>query len=177
LKGATTTANGIAHVARIEDAISKVDADIARTKDDPVANSRLPEMLAAKGLVLGKLFSLGIGSDQAAESAFQYALQFAAVKGAPPGNINAYFYAGYLANQYGSTRAEDIKKLLSGFSASHTQSVDVVSRSYLTALTSNSSLVSDKKKAVLLAGLDSDFKSYLISLGWNEKDFVIATRS
>ena len=88
-----------------------------------------------------------------------------------PGSFNTFNYAAFLVSQYGDARSEDIKKLLLPFRAGNdSQTYSNIVDFYRTART-DATLAKNKEQLIAMGQIDSEFKKYLISLGWKNTDF------
>jgi len=171
LKQATTTTQSISYVSIVRENIRKAEADIQRTIDDPPAAALIPETYMRIGLTLANLASVGAASFEEAEQRLQQALQYTSVLGTVPGNFQAYSYAAFLASTHGKTRAADIQNILSPFSTSRASEIMPIVVNFYRAARTDPTLVEQRKQLVLLGQIDTDFKTYLVSLGWHESDF------
>ncbi|HEY4526728.1 MAG TPA: hypothetical protein VJK53_02675 [Candidatus Paceibacterota bacterium] len=158
----------MSEIAIIKQSIEKADADIKRTINDPGAMPYIPGIYSLQGRALAKLASLGAASYTDAESRFEKAVAFADTIGRHASD--RYRHAEFLATIYGEKRKGDIQQLLSIYRSTNTKlltsTVDL-----FRAAQSSPELTEEKKGLVLLGQIDSEFKAYLISLGWHEADF------
>lgn len=171
LRRATTTPQAIEYISLIKKALQSADIDIKRMRAVPGEEGIIPVALAWQGVALSRLASVGAADPQQAEPYFKEAIIHGTTVGDRPGNFNAFNYAAFLVYHYGDTRAEDIKNLLSPFRVGNdAQIYPQIVNFYRTART-DKALSGDKKQIVLMSQIDSDFKKYLISLGWQGADF------
>jgi tetratricopeptide (TPR) repeat protein len=170
---ATTTPEAISEIAIINQSVAKANADLARTGGtDPDQKSldTVPIYLL-EARALGELVSVGIGPPNVAEDLFQKAIHHADLIGAyRQYRFERYQYAKFLATEYGATRKDDIKNLLSVYLLDPTTVYRPMVDFFTLARTSQT-LTSDRESIIRLGNIDPDFKAYLISLGWHESDF------
>lgn len=171
LRGVTTTPQGIAYISHIRQNVQAADLDIQRMKSIPGEAVLVPKTLIRQGITQAILAAAGVTDLQQAELYFKSGVAYDAVLGNKPGNLNTYVYAAFLADKYGSKRLEDIKKLLLPFHVGNESQIYSNAVTFFKTARTETSLIKDKKRLVLLAKIDSDFKTYLISLGWKASDF------
>lgn len=171
LRGATTTPQGGSYVSSALQSIQAANADLQRMKDLPTEVQSVPGVLTRMGVTLGFLASLGAADPNQAELYLNRGLQHAAALGNQLGSFEAYNYAAFLVMQYGNARAADIKSLLAPFRAGNEAAIfDPVPAFYRTART-DQALAIEKRNLIAMGRMDSDFKEYLLSLGWKASDF------
>lgn len=171
LHSATTSPQGREYLSLIAKSLTAADSDVLRMKNIPTEVGLIADILAQEGITIGNLVTLGAADPQQAEALFKRSMQYAATIGIKPGSFTAFHYAAFLAFQFGEARSADIKSLLTPFKVGNdTQIVSGVVDFYKTART-NSTLTVQKSRLVTMGRIDSDFKKYLISLGWKASDF------
>jgi len=171
LRGATTTPQGGSYVSSALQSIQAANVDLQRMKDLPTEVQLVPGVLTRMGVTLGFLASLGAADPDQAELYLNRGLQHAAALGNQLGSFEAYNYAAFLVMQYGDVRAADVKSLLEPFRVGNEVAIfDPVPAFYRMART-DQTLTIEKRNLITMGRLDSDFKSYLISLGWKTSDF------
>lgn len=170
---ATTTSMRLsdATVASYKDIIRQnlalADADIERSRTSPLGESNVPLALLRRAVLVGKLQITGDSSFGNAEEAFLAAEQEYAKRGWSSGFV-FFNHATFLVHYYGAARASDIRELLKPVTASQVFDSKKFAR-YLKNIRVAAPI--PRTDAVRLARIDSEFKSYLISLGWAEADF------
>jgi len=171
LLGATTTTQGVEYLSFIKKSMDAADADILRMKAVPGEATLVPEALVRQGRALGLLASVGSADSEQAESYFKEGLAYDALRGNKAGSFNTFHYAAFLVDQYGSTRSDDIKKLLSPFRVSNTTAVYSNIIDFYRKARTDITLIKNKKQLVIMSQIDPDFKTYLLSLDWTTSDF------
>ena len=167
----TTTPQGIAELVKINQELAAADADIQRTKNDPVAAGAIPEILVNEGTAYGLLAQMGVADADQGEQTFQEGMQYEAVDGDKPGDLIRYYYAAFLYNIYGSSKEAQITDLLAPFSVGNDANIYPAASTYLASIDHHSGLYT-RTQTINLARLDRAFKAYLISLGWSNQDFI-----
>lgn len=162
------------YVMRTYDALRKADADIERVKNNPIPASLFPEIYMREGIVLADMAAVGVGSYADAEARFKTSMEYSVQQHSKPGNLSAFFYAGFLASVYGNARLEDILSLLAAFRKGNEANINPEIPKYFVAVRTRDDLSVPQENAALLGTLDKGFKEYLMSLGWKEADFNIA---
>lgn len=151
--------------------LSLAQKDIPRIASDPVWAAGLPETYFHLADTAATLRAVGIPESEAGNPEKLYQQGFAAL------NTNAgfsgftllyqaigyYDYAAYLARTYGVSRASDIKSLLAHFYTSTTYQIPPITNFFASAAVRTNNT---HATLVKLAGIDPDFKKYLVSLGW-----------
>jgi tetratricopeptide (TPR) repeat protein len=171
LQGATTTPEGAAEVSLVQQSLQKANADIGRMENDISESATIPDTYMREAIAYANLAAVGATDPSQAEIFFQKALTTNTAIDNPVNFIN-FYYAGFLATQFGSARASDIQTLLSVYSTKNAANLYQNVPTIFTAARSDPSLVSIKSSLVLLGEMDSGFKTYLLSLGWYESDFT-----
>lgn len=169
LGGATTTQAGGSNLAAVRLALQRADADVQRTKDASDTSMWIPPVLQLEGVALGQLANVGAADPTQVEAYFQQGLLWEKKEQYKPGSFTTYDYALFLAKQYGNKRVKDIQNLLSVFNSSNTSNINPSVIAYFKPAAGGASSMLSKNFA-LLAGLDPDFKTFLMSLGWHASD-------
>ncbi len=173
LKGASTTSAGGENIFATLESLKKANDDITRTKDDPVASGYFPTAYVYLGIAQGDLAIVGALDPELAEASFRKGINLIATAGFNSGNLAPYNYASFLVNKYGAKRSNDIRDTLSVFSTANSKKIYPHVVNLFRDARTDKSLAEDYTNLKLLGGIDSNFKKYLISLGWNESDFTI----
>ena len=172
LKSATTSPQGKEYLSLITKSIQAADADIKRMEENVSGkNVFVPPILMLEGTVFNRLYSLGAADAGRAEPYFQKAVQYAADVGLKSGSFYQFNYAAFLVTRYGNARLADIKKLLMPFRAGNEAEIYPGVIEFFKLARTNLDLEVRKATIVTLTKIDSDFKTYLISLGWKVSDF------
>ncbi|MEK7627860.1 MAG: tetratricopeptide repeat protein [Patescibacteria group bacterium] len=156
------------YVGIIEDRMKNADADITRTFDSPSESGFLDEILTRKAVVIGKLAIVKIVSHEEAERAFADAFNLIAVRspGTSADRWMRYYHARYLLNVPSSeTRVRDI---IAPF-----YETNIYKDGEMKTFFKNERTNKQGQKVYLqkMATIDSDFKKYLLGLGWQPSDF------
>jgi tetratricopeptide (TPR) repeat protein len=151
----------------IADRMQLADVDMKRTENNPDDAVLRPEILRVRALTLGALFIAGYESREQVDRAFVEAFEANARYGAPGDGNMRLWYGHYLATFKGR-RAE----LVGVISPLYTDPTYRTSRigAFLAAERDNSN--GAKTSLVRVATADPGFKEFLISLGWEDADFV-----
>ena len=165
----TTTPQAVAEIAIIDSNFKKADQDIMSRLADPAMQVYISDTYAREGMAVAKLASMGAKTFAEAETYFKKGVGFADAISRYGGE--RYRYAQFLGDTYGSSRSADVNNLLSVFSAENTIGIYAPVKSYLRAAATDKDLALDKNSILRLARMDAGFKTYLIALGWHEKDF------
>ena len=171
-RAATTSPQGIQDITMANESLAKAHASLAIADSDPSTQADAPETLSRMGLVEGIMAKMGVGDPQAAEDSFKQAMQAATAAKVLPGNEVAFYYAVFLGNYYGATRASDISTLLSPFAVGDAANIYKPMEHMLAVIRTDPNETSQRQWAVTLGKLDPSFKSYLISIGWQSSDFA-----
>jgi len=171
LRRATTTPQAMAYISLIKQSLQAADADVQRMKVVPGEAVHLPETLVWQGVALSRLASVGAADSRQAEPYFKEGVDYGATLGNRPGDFNAFNYAAFLTYHYGKARSADIKTLLLPFRAGNESQIYSQIVSFYKNARTDTVLVNDKNQIIAMAKIDSDFKTYLISLGWEASDF------
>ncbi len=171
LHGATTTPEGMAYLTLIKQNLQIANAGIERMKTIPEESTLVAETFAREGATVALLLSVGAGDPKEAELYFQSGAAYNTSLGNKPGSFNVFNYAAFLADYYGVARSSDIKKLLLPFRVGNDAQIYPNVVSFCRAVRTDTSLVKYKKQIIKMGRIDSDFKTYLISLGWKASDF------
>lgn len=139
--------------------VDKYLLDIAK---DEQARHYGAEVLYRKGAVLGELYLADDTSFGDPEETFKKALEFSAIRTGQESSAR-YYYAVFLAKMYGEKRANDIQKLLNDFYAGDEFSRTNTVKSIKNEKNNSLGLKSD---ILLLAEIDSNFATFLKTLGW-----------
>jgi len=172
LKSATTTPQGKEYVSIIIQSLQATDRDLMRMKNVPEERALIPEILVREGKTFDRLATLGVVGSQQAEPYFKRGVEYAASLGTKPGSFHALNYALFLADRYGSARSADIKNLLTPFRVGNDAAIYSIVTAFYKNIRSASSSDKNRKLIIILGQMDPDFKTYLISLGWKQTDFV-----
>lgn len=157
-----------AHVLIIKNAFVKLDADIARTKDDPNAAVDAPDALLREAIVLGKLAELKLGDPSDAEKVFEQSRVLQMLIAKHPNPYYFFHYSKYLADIYGVAKSSEIKTQLSElYNGGYTKQDPIIN--FLTNERNN--ITNTKSDLKRLAQIDPKFKSFLLTLGWTDADF------
>lgn len=171
LKGATTTPKGIAYISIVTTSLQSATADLQRMKAIPGEAILVPETLVRQGNTVSRLSSVGVLDPKMAESYFKAGVAYDVTLGNKPGSFNAFNYATYLVTQFGTARSGDIKTLLLPFRVGNDVQIYSNIAAFLRSARTDTTLVKNKKQILSMGHMDSDFKTYLISLGWKASDF------
>lgn len=171
LHGATTTPQGMAYISLIRKNIQAADADISRMKAVPGEAVLLPETLVRQGNTVGRLVSIGAADPLQAELYYKSGVAYGATIGNKPGSFNTFNYAAFLADHYGTARSTDIKTLLLPFRVGNEAQIYSNIMSFYKNARTDATLLKSKKLLIKMGRIDSDFKTYLIALGWKASDF------
>ncbi len=174
LQGATTTTQGKAYLATIQQSLLKANADSARMQKDAIEATDIPGILMREGLVYQILAHLDVASSQQADSVFKQALTYSVVTGTQT-NFLQFYYARFLYEAYGPSRISDITQLLSVYSADKAASIHPAVPAIFLAARADNSFSSLRPGLVQLGTVDLSFKAYLIYLGWHDSDFLAST--
>ncbi len=172
IQAATSTPQGKEYIARVVQGLEAAGADLVRMRSAGEERFLVPEVLVRAGSTVDNLATLGvISGPEQAEPYFGDGVQYATALGDKPGNSYALRYASFLANRYGDTRAQDIRNLLASFRLGNERSIHATSVDYLRSVRTEEVPSARIQQLVALGKIDSSFKGYLLSLGWQESDF------
>jgi len=161
---AASTANLIAEV---KDKVSKADADTLRASKNENEKGIVPLELQLRAKVEGGLARIGGVPAADADAAFKLAINTDSALGPGRDGYDRYNYASYLLSFNGQRNA-DIHTLLAPFYTDQAYKTSPAV-SFFTAEEKN--VFGYKVVLQKLAVADPSFKTYLISLGWNNADF------
>jgi tetratricopeptide (TPR) repeat protein len=170
-KGATTTPQSISDIASVDQSLNAADISVVETQNDPNLASLVSATIGREGEVAAELVSVGVLDPSRAEHYFQQGINFDTAFGYRPGSFNTYRYAAFLASQYGVSTSSKIVALLSPFKVNNNSAIALNIPDFFLSARTNQVLASDKASLLSLAGIDADFKAYLISIGWQISDF------
>ena len=128
--------------------------------------------LGQESMAAGMLANAGAMQPQLVEQFFSSDMLYNARIGLTPANFTTYRYAQFLANEYGATRQHDITTLLSSITTQGTSTATSTLQTTFISARNGNLFPFDHPSLVLLASIDSSFKSYLLSLGWQTSDFA-----
>lgn len=165
----TTTPEAVSELSSMNQAIQLANQDSARAVLDPGSQRMVPSVYMLEGLSYEFLAPLGVASSTEIEAQFSQAVRLADSFGYA--GYERYYYASYLARAYGSSRESDIQSLLAPFTSSNAAEIDPPVSAFFAATESDSSQNVNKQSMIRLANLDPSFKTYLLSLGWENSDF------
>jgi len=162
-------AQGIASSTQVEEMkaiirqkLASADSYVASIARDEQAGQYIPEVLYRKATVLGDLYISGDTSFGDPEQTYKQALTASTLRVGQESSAK-FSYASYLARKYGAQRADDIKVLLKDFYAgdryAKTNTVDMIRGE-------KNNLLGNKPYLLLLAKIDTNFATFLKSLGW-----------
>ena len=174
LKGATTTAQGAADVQNIVTALKAGQGDLPRllsNQDELVYATDIFDRQAEVEKMLAQYGVPGYTYDRV-EMDFVRALSYSTSLGQLAGSWPAWHYASFLADTYGASRSADIHKVLAPFSAKTPHAIDPLVATFLKQIKTDPTQVSNKTRTATIAKYDTDFKAYLVSLGWHDSDFA-----
>ncbi|MBI3420883.1 MAG: hypothetical protein HY006_02365 [Candidatus Sungbacteria bacterium] len=153
------------YTKRVRASLEAADHDIERTKNLLNAGALVPDALARKAVVLANMYEAGDTSFSDPEAAFRSAMEVGLIW---HNDFQARFtYAAFLARTKGQERKKDIVDLLDNFyddKAAYSGMVLVFTKE-------KNNILGNKADIILLAGMDPAFKSFLLTLGWDKKDF------
>ena len=175
LHDATTTPEGAHDISSALYNFDLAQKDLERMRNDPVESMMLPQIYISFGMAAARFDQMGVAHVGDTEDYYKKGIQLAVISNARPGSYNVYHYAAYLAMKYGSKRDDDIKKLLSAFKKGNDENILTTINSFFVTARTNPDLKNEKAQLELLGKLDSDFKTYLVTLGWKQSDFENAT--
>jgi len=156
------------YLSIIREKFALADADIERTRTVTNGQKLIPEALARKAGVLGRLALASEESFADPEKAFAEAINAnMPLRDDGPVRVN---YAIYLANRYGESRRDDSIAILKPL-ISNIESYPEGTKIFLSAERNN--ILGSKADLVSLAMSVPDFKKMLLSLGWSETDFAL----
>jgi|SRR5665213_274544 len=160
----TTTAQ-YKQIIRLD--IAAADPDLAYMAADPTQINDYLNTLIIRANLVAKMTQLGDTSYGDPESGFKQVLAlYAASDISARDGVARVYYAGYLAQTFGTARSSDINTILAPVTATTTPAA--VSR-FLTVNEQNAGGL--KATIVSIASIDSAFKKVLVSLGWTAADF------
>jgi len=169
----TTTPTAQAYIVSISQHLESAQTDLKRLQANLNESSYVALFFLREAITTDLMTKLGIESysSAAAEALYKKALDASRVAGFKQGNFFAYAYADFLAVTYGTARSSDIRTILAVFTESNATNIAPALRTLFASAATSTSLQSKKSEIVRLGRLAPDFKTYLISLGWNESDF------
>lgn len=173
LQSATTSPEGVQYLSIINTSLANADTDIQRIQSDPVAAQDSPEIWAREGEIDAYLTAMGIDRTQDMEQVFQQAANYDAVFHPAAGPVEIYHGIALAILYDGSASSSaEISSVLSVFTPSNNSNLNQYVVSELTAARLPDPEFTPLRDALIkLAGIDSSFKTYLISIGWQESDF------
>lgn len=171
LQSATTTPQGKAYLALIQESLKATDADLGRMFRITVEHNLIPEILVREGTTYDRLFTLGVESAGVAEPYFKQAVPYSLYIGSKPGTFIPLNYGIFLTKRYGTERAADITTLLAPFKVGNGAQISSTVVAYLKAARTSSTAVKERPLLVKMGQMVPDFKTYLVSLGWKASDF------
>lgn len=154
----------------VERRLASAERDIARL--DKMAQERYYRSYALLrvAIVRGQLARMKLGTDEAAEAAFQKTI---AITDYESGDAESAFprlhYAFFLSKRYGAERATEIHDLLSAIYTTMDKRAYSPIMKYFEG--ERKSVYGAKADLAALAKIDPQFKVALINLGWIESDF------
>lgn len=165
LSASATTAS---YAALVKQKVESADRDIARMQTDPLDKDLFPLALARRALVIGMLNSKGDMTFGDARAAYRVA-DAAYKAGGWVNGFVPYNEAVFLARMYGAAEASEIQTILSPI---YTQSSKPGYAPILTFLKNGRATSSGNTSDIrLLASIDPKFKTFLLTLGWQDSDF------
>ena len=156
-----------AYVAIIAQKLKNADHDIEQMRQSSFDDASVPITLSSRASTIGKLDLAGIEAFGTGKDAYQKVLDEYKSRGWTNGFLH-FRYASFLAQKNGESSAGDIRAILA----------PLYSGDVAYALTGDflrkerGNVTGSKEKIILLAGYDSKFKSYLLTLGWKAADFA-----
>lgn len=175
-KISTTTEPGLSTIKLIKQKLANMDADIART-DGTAGESLIPQIYARKAEVVEGLSRVGATSKEEALQTYN-----AALKSYPQYNVfsgNDWFlrfrYANFLAYAYGQSRKTEINNIIAPLynDSVYTPLTKPFFKTLGGVLTKNptTALEGNALRAQRIGKIDSNFKDFLISVGWQKNSF------
>ncbi len=154
--------------AMIYNAISLADADIARTKSDTNAAKLIPYILVRKGALYLNMYEADLASAEDTERLLREAVNiFSSIGLQRHDGLARYYYAVFLSEQ-GASRQTDLQAVVAPL-YNDPQYKGSTALSFFGSERENR--LNQKSRLVTIARMDSKFKTLLLSLGWNERDF------
>jgi hypothetical protein len=154
-------------IAAIQGLLSSADQDIEYLRGQSAMTKDLHTALLARAKLIGDVQIHGVSLGDADE-AFATAIAAYASEGPGHDGVARYYYAIFLAQAFGESRASDIQEILAPLStAAYAQSS--VTNTLKTARTNGFF----RQFPVLLSSIDPEFKAYLVTLGWTQANFTL----
>lgn len=176
-KISTTTEPGLSNIKLIERKLANVDADIKRTTG-MTGEALIPQAYARKAEAVDALSQVGAASKEQALKAYADALQSYVDYGSLTADdwFLRFRYSNFLARVYGQSRQKDIHAIVAPL---YTDPAYVsLSKPFFTTLsgvrltqTPTTAIESNALRAQRIGRIDSDFKNFLISVGWSKNKF------
>ena len=151
---------------QIAQLVANADLDIAYMERDGTMPFDLRYALLMRAILVGTLNRKGDVSFGNAPEAFEHAITAYASVGPGHDCLARYHYALFTAMAYGSAKKMDIHTILQplmGEAYAQPEACTFLRKDYTSSY--------DRGFIRLVANLDSNFKSYLTSLGWTAADF------
>jgi tetratricopeptide (TPR) repeat protein len=175
-KISTTTEPGLSTIELIKQKLANADADIARTAGAS-SSTLIPQIYARKAEVVDGLSQVGATSKEEALQTYSEALKSYSQYNAFPGNdwFLRFRYANFLAYAYGQKRKTDINSIVAPLY--NDSAYTPLTKPFFTTLgkvltqTPKTALGSSALRAQRIGRIDSGFKDFLISLGWQKNSF------
>ncbi|MBY0293949.1 hypothetical protein K2Q08_01295 [Patescibacteria group bacterium] len=175
-KISTTTEPGLSTVKLIQQKLANIDADIARTAGT-ARGSLIPQIYARKAEVVEGLSQAGATSKGDALQTYNVALKSYSQYNAFLGNdwFLRFRYANFLAYAYGQSRKNDIANVIAPLynDPAYTSLTKPFFKTLGGALTQTPTTVLEGNalRARRIGRIDSNFKDFLISVGWQKNSF------
>ncbi|MBI5470081.1 hypothetical protein HY968_02040 [Candidatus Kaiserbacteria bacterium] len=150
---------------KIGQLVSAADRDVSYLRQNSAMIADLRYALLVRAIVVGVLNRKGDTSLGDANEQFVSAIDAYATAGPGQDGIARYYYALFIAQTYGASKKEDIRAVLAPLSSEEYANAPV-KKFLMNARTPFYGVF-----PTLLAGIDPDFKKFLMTLGWTESDF------
>jgi tetratricopeptide (TPR) repeat protein len=153
----------------IQNAIALANQDIDRMRTGTDDAQLIPNILTRKSALYLNMFNAGLATAQETEEVCRAALTIYPSIGAPDGidGFARYYYAVFISEQ-GPSRVNDLRAVVAPFYENPGYKGSLAFSFF--ASEKNNGL-GQKTRLVKIANEDPKFKTLLISLGWNGKDF------
>ncbi len=109
-------------MALIKQYLQKSESEIERIKVDPFQQGDVFEIYIREGLVYADLSAVGAVDPVTTENYFQKGMSAHSAVGTQV-TFENYYYAAFLAQQFGASRIADIRNLLSAYSAKNSENI------------------------------------------------------
>ncbi len=169
-KDATTTEPAKSYIKLALSTMTQGENATLALEQDPFQSASLTTVYQREGDGLAYLAYMNAVDASRVESAYKKSIQASEKYTYNP--FAYYDYAAFLVNQFGTSRASDIADLLKTVIEKSSDKNATYFVTFLKDAKKGNFQATYKRSIVKLAAADAAFKTYLVSLGWQESDFT-----